>query len=168
MVRGRAQRNPHRWVLHRGDARVRHPEELQGRHRDGQPPAQAQGHRRHDLVLGPHTDFTQTKGFIEGVNPRHIYLVHGEKTNVTKLHDELLKLYKPRNITVHFLVNSRTYTNDINTNSDVKLVGSLAAAALSLPQAAPSFTLSPAAAAAALAAPETRGQKRMFSGDLCE
>ena len=97
------QHDPHRRVLHRGDARVRHPEELQGRHRDGQPPAQAQGHRRHDLVLGPHTDFTQTKGFIEGVNPlRHIYLVHGEKTNVPKPHDELLKLYKPRNITVHF------------------------------------------------------------------
>ena len=55
---------------------------------------------------------------------RHIYLVHGERErrqNVTKLHK---KKKKKKTSPSTFLVNSPTYTNDINTNSDVNLVGS--------------------------------------------
>ena len=76
------------------------------------------------ISFSAHTDFNQTNGFIQRVSPNHIYLVHGERTNVKKLHDELRKLYA--NLTVYYLVNGRDFSNRLSSTREVSIVGSLA------------------------------------------
>lgn len=124
------------------------------------------------ISFSAHTDFSQTNGFIKSVKPRHIYLVHGEKTNISKLHKELRILYGPE-ITVYYLVNSRDFTNPINLERDVNFVGSIAAATAAplLPSSSEttsSSTLSPSSSSALTVSTTSgagiQGQKRMFSG----
>ena len=75
------------------------------------------------ISFSAHTDFNQTNGFIQRVNPNHIYLVHGERTNVKKLHDEFRKLYT--NLTVYYLVNGRDFSNRLSSTREASIIGSL-------------------------------------------
>ena len=109
------------------------------------------------ISFSAHTDFNQTNGFIQRVNPNHIYLVHGERTNVKKLHDELRKLYT--NLTVYYLVNGRDFSNRLSSTREVSIVGSLA-----LPPGSDAALPPPPTAQATAAAPG----KRLLSGIFIE
>jgi cleavage and polyadenylation specificity factor subunit 3 len=46
------------------------------------------------ISFSAHSDFLQTSEFIDLVKPSHIVLVHGEKNQMARLHDALVRKYK--------------------------------------------------------------------------
>ena len=46
------------------------------------------------MSFSAHCDFLQTSEFIDLVQPQYIVLVHGEKTQMSRLHDALKRKYK--------------------------------------------------------------------------
>eukprot|EP01028_Stygiella_incarcerata_P000911 TRINITY_DN1143_c2_g1_i1.p1 TRINITY_DN1143_c2_g1~~TRINITY_DN1143_c2_g1_i1.p1 ORF type:complete len:822 (-),score=241.90 TRINITY_DN1143_c2_g1_i1:1705-4062(-) len=83
-----------------------------------------------ELSFSAHSDFEQTSQFIFAARPRHIVLVHGDRTRMTRLKDGLEELFKEReddgyHPSIFTPANCESIEISFSGEKRVKIVGSL-------------------------------------------
>ena len=81
------------------------------------------------ISFSAHADFVGTSGFVEKLQPPNIVLVHGEKTEMGRLRNALLKKFKDRQYqpTIHMPANMEEIVFEFKGEKMAKAIGTLAA-----------------------------------------
>lgn len=81
----------------------------------------------HYVSFSAHSDFQQTSSFIDALQPAYVVLVHGDKNEMHRLQEALLKRYTGKDVKVISPKNCQFVELEFKSDKYAKIVGDLAA-----------------------------------------